>query len=48
MGGAFAVLGAAYARLGRCAQARGALDQAQKTDPGNPDVAAARTLCAGK
>jgi tetratricopeptide (TPR) repeat protein len=48
VGGAFAVLGASYARLGKCGQARGALDQAQKADPGNAEIAPARALCAGK
>lgn len=45
---AFSVLGTAYAKLGRCAEAAKMLDQAQKLTPDSPDIAAARVLCAGK
>jgi tetratricopeptide (TPR) repeat protein len=45
---AFPVLGMAYAKLGRCAEAARVLDQAQKLAPESADVAAARALCAGK
>ncbi len=44
---AFPVLGLAYAKLGRCTEAAKMLEQAQKLAPGNPDIAAARALCAG-
>ena len=46
--GAFVIMGQAYAKLGNCAQSKGALDQAQRADPQNPDIAPARALCAGK
>jgi tetratricopeptide (TPR) repeat protein len=42
---AFAVIGTAYAKLGRCPAAKPMLEQAQRLEPGNPDVAAARALC---
>jgi tetratricopeptide (TPR) repeat protein len=45
---AFPVLGMAYAKLGRCAEARRALDQAEKVMPASADIAPARALCAGK
>jgi tetratricopeptide (TPR) repeat protein len=45
---AFPVMGLAYAKLGRCPEAKKALDQAQKTAPDAPEIAVARPLCAGK
>jgi tetratricopeptide (TPR) repeat protein len=45
---AFPVLGMAYAKLGRCAEAAKVLDQAQKLAPDSPEIAAARAACAGK
>jgi tetratricopeptide (TPR) repeat protein len=45
---AFPVLGLAYAKLGRCADAAKMLDQAQKLAPNSPETSAARELCAGK
>jgi tetratricopeptide (TPR) repeat protein len=45
---AFGVLGLAYARLGRCPEAKRMLDQAQKATPDSPDIGAARALCPGK
>ncbi len=45
---AFPVLGLAYAKLGRCADAKKALDQAQAALPQNKDLSEARALCAGK
>jgi tetratricopeptide (TPR) repeat protein len=45
---AFVVMGEAYAKLGRCADSTKALDEAQRLEPGNQDVAAARALCPGK
>ncbi len=45
---AFPVLGMAYAKLGRCADANRMLDQAQKLAPDSADISAARALCAGK
>ncbi|HTN52258.1 MAG TPA: hypothetical protein VML50_07645 [Anaeromyxobacter sp.] len=46
--GAFVVMGEAYAKMGKCVDSRKALDQAGKLDPKNPDLVAARALCAGK
>jgi len=45
---AFPVLGLAYARLGRCGEARRMLDQAQAALPASPELPEARALCAGK
>jgi tetratricopeptide (TPR) repeat protein len=45
---AYTVMGSAYARLGRCADSAKALDQALKLDPKDPNVQAARALCAGR
>jgi len=45
---AFPVLGTAYARLGRCADASRVLDQARKAGLDSAEIAAARALCAGK
>lgn len=45
---AFPVLAMAYAKLGRCAEAKKMADQAQAALPQNKDVPAARALCAGK
>lgn len=45
---AFPVLGMAYAKLGRCADATRMLDQAQKLAPDSAEIGAARALCAGK
>jgi len=44
----FGVLGTAYARLGRCAEAKRMLDQAQKFEPASAAIPAARALCKGK
>jgi tetratricopeptide (TPR) repeat protein len=46
--GAFVVMGQAYAKLGKCAQSKSMLDQAQRSDPQNKDIGPARALCAGK
>lgn len=45
---AYPVMGMAYAKLGKCADSAKMLEQAQKLVPDSPDIAAARTLCAGK
>lgn len=45
---AFPLLAVAYARLGKCADARRALDQAQAALPDSKDLPEARALCAGK
>jgi len=45
---AYPVLATAYAKLGRCAESRRMLDQAQKLPTDANEVAAARALCAGK
>jgi hypothetical protein len=45
---AFPVLATAYAKLGRCADAAKALDQAQKAGTDAGEIASARALCAGK
>lgn len=42
---AFVVMGEAYARLGKCPEALKALEQAQRLDPKNPNLAAVRALC---
>ncbi|HET6414519.1 MAG TPA: hypothetical protein VFG53_20890 [Anaeromyxobacter sp.] len=45
---AYPVLATAYAKLGRCADSRKMLEQAQKLPTDANEVAAARALCAGK
>lgn len=45
---AFPVLATAYAKLGRCADAAKALEQAQKAGADPKELEAARTPCAGK
>lgn len=45
---AFPVLALAYAKLGRCADAKKMLDQAQAALPQSPELPEARSLCAGK
>ena len=45
---AFPVLGLAYAKLGRCAEARKMLDLGAKALPDSADVRDGRALCAGK
>jgi len=38
-------MGLAYAKLGKCAEAGKALDQAQKMAPDSPEIPAARAIC---
>jgi tetratricopeptide (TPR) repeat protein len=45
---AFPVLGLAYAKMGRCADARRMLEQAQTRVPDSKDIPPAKALCAGK
>jgi len=45
---AFPVLALAYARQGKCPEAKRALDQAQKVAPDAPELAQARQACNGK
>ncbi|MGC4000607.1 MAG: hypothetical protein QM767_25435 [Anaeromyxobacter sp.] len=45
---AYTVIGASYARLGLCPDAKKMLDQSAKLDPGNEEAAAARASCGFK
>ena len=45
---AFPVLAVAYAKLGKCPEAKRALEQAQKVAPDAPELAEAKQACVGK